>query len=267
MVGYIYQIQNIITNQSYIGQTVDIYRRQRVHFRKLRNNKHGNPKLQASWNKYGEQNFSFTYWTFYLNSPEELNSLECEYIEKFNSLENGFNLIPGGTKPPLHQRVKDDDVVTFLCVYEMLGDGYGKSCEQIFGWPKGSASAAKRRIRYPNAQLSFEALSSDERRERAESFIKSQKLNEIALSRQLTQGGSERAYKLTDDDYFFAFCCQDMGYKASKVAHYLQVSEATVYDWFNGRHRQKEKQRFLELPEEEKLIYKKRVEEIFSNNN
>lgn len=62
MVGYIYKITNTQTNQNYIGQTINIARRYREHFRTLRNNAHDNPKfLQASWNKYGEANFTFNY--------------------------------------------------------------------------------------------------------------------------------------------------------------------------------------------------------------
>lgn len=48
MVGYIYRITNKVTNQNYIGQTIDINRRKRTHFNTLRNNTHDNPKLQAS---------------------------------------------------------------------------------------------------------------------------------------------------------------------------------------------------------------------------
>lgn len=84
MIGYIYQILNLVTNQSYVGQTVDINRRRNTHFNNLRKNKHENPKLQASWNKYGENAFHFNYWTFEFESPDELDKLECEYIEKFN---------------------------------------------------------------------------------------------------------------------------------------------------------------------------------------
>lgn len=59
MIGYIYKIENIITKQKYIGQTIDINRRKKKHFNTLDANKHDNPKLQASYNKYGKENFSF----------------------------------------------------------------------------------------------------------------------------------------------------------------------------------------------------------------
>ena len=45
MKGYIYQIENLVTHESYIGQTIDIKRRKRTHFSELRNNTHENPKL------------------------------------------------------------------------------------------------------------------------------------------------------------------------------------------------------------------------------
>ena len=127
MKGYIYQIENLITHESYIGQTVDIKRRKNTHFNKLRKNKHDNQKLQNSFNKYGEQEFHFRYWEFDITNQEELNSLECEYIEKYDSLNNGFNLVPGGGAPPSRQIVRDEDIVKFLCIQWKYGDGYGRN--------------------------------------------------------------------------------------------------------------------------------------------
>lgn len=259
MVGYIYKITNKVTNQSYIGQTIDINRRRRTHFNRLKNNTHINPKLQASWNKYGEENFTFNFWEFNLQNLEELNQLECEYIDKYDGLTEGFNLIPGGGKPPLHQKVSNDDIVTFLCIYEKYGDGYGKTCEQIFGWAKGTASAAKRHIRYGKALLQFEQLSPEERNQRAEDFYNSQHLAELALKRQLTQGGCLKAYTLTQDDYNFAFAAQELGYSYTPVAEYLEVKPATVKDWFNGRSRRKEKNIYNSLTSSEKEILIGRV--------
>ena len=74
MVGYIYRITNICTGQHYIGQTIDINRRKRKHFNTLVNNQHDNPKLQASWNKYGKDNFEFESWEFNITSLEELDN-------------------------------------------------------------------------------------------------------------------------------------------------------------------------------------------------
>ena len=252
MVGYIYRITNKVTNQNYIGQTIDINRRKRTHFNTLRNNTHDNPKLQASWNKYGEENFEFESWEFKIQDTKELDSLECQYIEKYNGLSDGFNLVPGGGKPPLHQKVNDDDIATFLCIQQELGDGYGKSCEEIFGWAKGTASSAKRRVRYLKGWEIFNNLSREEQKTRADDFIDSQHLKEVVLRRQLAQGGCKKAYQLTQDDYNFAFAAQNLGYGYTVVANYLGIKPATVKDWFNGRSRKKERENFNILSDNEK---------------
>ena len=127
MIGFIYRILCIPTGKSYIGQTIDINRRKHEHFSTLRRNKHENPKLQKAWNKYGEENFSFEFWAFDNITPEQLDNLECEYIEKYNSLEKGFNLVPGGGFLPNRQKIKDEDIITALCYLEKFGDGYGKT--------------------------------------------------------------------------------------------------------------------------------------------
>lgn len=252
MVGYIYKITNKITNQNYIGQSIDVNRRKNTHFNSLRKNRHENPKLQASWNKYGADNFTFESWEFQIKNLEELNALECEYIEKYEGLDKGFNLAPGGGKPPLRQKVLDDDIATFLCVQDILGDGYGKTCEQIFGWSKGTASAAKRKKRYLKGWEIYENLSEQERLERGTSFIESQHLHQEALKRQLSQGGCEKAYQLTQKDYNFAFAAQELGYTYSQVATFLGIKPSTINDWFRGKSRIKNKETYQSLPQEKK---------------
>lgn len=55
----IYKIINVVNNKFYVGSAVDLKRRKTRHFSELRNNKHNNKHLQASWVKYGEQSFVF----------------------------------------------------------------------------------------------------------------------------------------------------------------------------------------------------------------
>ena len=92
---YIYKIINKVTNEKYVGQTTNFSRRMLDHTQQLNSNRHKNPKLQASWNKYGEKNFSITKQEYNL-TREELNEKEIEEIKKENSYENGFNLTAGG---------------------------------------------------------------------------------------------------------------------------------------------------------------------------
>jgi group I intron endonuclease len=56
----VYQIKNTITGDFYIGSSCDIRKRIWQHRKELLGNKHGNPHLQNSWNKRGEQAFEFT---------------------------------------------------------------------------------------------------------------------------------------------------------------------------------------------------------------
>jgi group I intron endonuclease len=55
----IYRIVNTVTGVFYIGSSKNIPCRWRTHLKQLRHNTHGNQKLQNSWNKHGEQAFSF----------------------------------------------------------------------------------------------------------------------------------------------------------------------------------------------------------------
>lgn len=72
MTQYIYIIENISTGKFYIGRTNKPEPRRRCHFSELRRNIHGNPRLQASFNKHGENAFVF----------QVVDSAEDEHIEE-----------------------------------------------------------------------------------------------------------------------------------------------------------------------------------------
>jgi group I intron endonuclease len=56
----VYIIRNIANGKGYIGSTQNSFQaRFRSHKSLLRKNKHHSPKLQAAWNKHGEQSFMF----------------------------------------------------------------------------------------------------------------------------------------------------------------------------------------------------------------
>jgi group I intron endonuclease len=91
----VYKITNIITNQHYIG--VDSYfpKRLKQHQSLLFSNKHRNKYLQASYNKYGKENFTFELLEK-CNNRKEMLSKEIELIKVYNSLEEGYNHTIGG---------------------------------------------------------------------------------------------------------------------------------------------------------------------------
>lgn len=88
----IYKIVNVVNGKLYIGQSRDLRERTFDHFRKLRNNKHGNPYMQNSYNKHGHDSFQVE--ILELCDPELLNSREAHWINHYNSYirEYGYNI-------------------------------------------------------------------------------------------------------------------------------------------------------------------------------
>lgn len=90
----IYAIKNKMNNKMYIGQSVNVNKRKSYHLWLLRNNSHFNPKLQNAFNKYGEENFEFV--ILEKCNKEELDDKEIEYINRYNTTNNGYNICEGG---------------------------------------------------------------------------------------------------------------------------------------------------------------------------
>lgn len=78
----IYQIRNLVNNKVYIGQSINLNTRKRIHFYKLRKNSHVNKHLQNAWNKYREENFIFE--TLLICEKEELTYYEQKYVDILN---------------------------------------------------------------------------------------------------------------------------------------------------------------------------------------
>ena len=92
MYGFIYITTNLINNMKYIGQ----------HKGDGSDNYLGSgDRLIKAIKKYGKKNFTRKILCF-ANSPEELNRLEKEYIEKYNAVESEefYNIAYGGHVNP-----------------------------------------------------------------------------------------------------------------------------------------------------------------------
>lgn len=76
----VYQIRNLVSGKFYIGSSSNIYKRWEVHKRRLRNGDHHSPKLQASWNKHGEELFKFDILVK-CDSIEDMEAREQALIE------------------------------------------------------------------------------------------------------------------------------------------------------------------------------------------
>ncbi len=92
----IYKITHIPSNRCYIGQTIqDPNVRFMDHLYKSEYSKNCF-KIHNAIKKYGKESFTFEVIDTTASSLEQLNLLEELYIEKFNSIVNGFNLRTGG---------------------------------------------------------------------------------------------------------------------------------------------------------------------------
>ena len=95
MIG-IYKITNLITNKSYIGQSVNIKKRWNDEKRRafVETDESYNYPLSKAFRKYGIENFSFE--ILEECSKEILNEKEKYWISYFNTFYNGYNQTPGG---------------------------------------------------------------------------------------------------------------------------------------------------------------------------
>lgn len=95
MVG-IYRIYNLITGQSYIGQSIDIDDRMRRHFACARRGLFDRctTMVDIAIHDFGIENFG--YEILEQCSPEELDAKEDYYINLYNSRIDGYNIVAGG---------------------------------------------------------------------------------------------------------------------------------------------------------------------------
>lgn len=77
----IYQIRNVLNDKIYIGSSKNIKLRKNMHLSELRRSVHGNPHLQRSFNKYGENSFIFE--TLFTCSEKDLIRLEQYHIDNY----------------------------------------------------------------------------------------------------------------------------------------------------------------------------------------
>lgn len=91
--GIIYIITNKANSKVYIGQTrKTLSERMRHHFSKYETC----TKLKKAIEQYGKDNFIYN--VLELVPYSELNDKEAFYIDKYNSIENGYNIKKGNSK-------------------------------------------------------------------------------------------------------------------------------------------------------------------------
>lgn len=88
----IYLITNTTDGKQYVGSSVDMPKRWRIHLNGLRRNTHRNIHLQRAFNRDGESAFTFT--ILECCSAENLTAREQHWIDALNTVQQGYNIAP-----------------------------------------------------------------------------------------------------------------------------------------------------------------------------
>lgn len=94
MKGYIYKITNTINGKVYIGQTKQTIEQRFIQHKSHARTGQSNHKLARALRKYGDENFTIE--LVEVCDYEMLNERERYWINIFNSIENGYNILLGG---------------------------------------------------------------------------------------------------------------------------------------------------------------------------
>lgn len=247
---YIYKIINQITGEKYVGQTTNFSRRIEVHKSKLKNNKHPNPKLQASWNKYGEENFIITKEKFDL-SKEELNEKEIEEIEKEDSFNNGFNLTLGGDGGNTRGSLSFEDYC-FAYLGNKKYQGMTQRTGKYLGVDSSTISAITREKAYLWYKERINLLSDEEKEGYLRTFEKEMDLKNNPPRLTSTPLNDEQVV-----DFLCIVSVYGRGAEAA-VTRFFQRAKGLKHHIIKGEYKEGVKQ-FQKLTDEEILNRGKRV--------
>lgn len=136
MIG-IYKITNLITNKSYIGQSVDIEKRWKAEQRValIESDHCYDYPLQRAFRKYGIENFSFE--IIEECSVDLLNEREIYWIAQYDTFYNGYNQTLGGdtsiAKPKEHIIGIINDLENTNMYHREIAEKWNISIEMVQG--------------------------------------------------------------------------------------------------------------------------------------
>lgn len=198
MIGYIYSIINNKTKERYVGQTIDLERRKKEHFKDLESNKHLNKKLQSAWNKYGKNNFSFEYQKYDLANKDELNILEKAFIQQYDSYYNGYNLTLGGDGGNTRGNLSFENycLIYIGCRWK----GMTEKIAKVLNIDSSTVSAILREKTYLWYKEEADRLTKEEKKEIQDKF------DTIFNTKGKIADKNRVPTHLTEDDYFYCLC-------------------------------------------------------------
>lgn len=172
MMYFVYYIRNKIENKYYIGITNNFRTRVKKHVYNLNKNKHHSKKLQESFNKYGIDNFEFGILLKTDCTRDEILEKEKEYIRKYDSYNNGYNMNLGGKENNGFQSKFTEDIVKIICTVKERDNKSGGLLAEIFNTSRTSISRICKGETQLDSYLKFKKLSNKEKDEIYNEFIK-----------------------------------------------------------------------------------------------
>lgn len=235
----IYRIKNLITNESYVGQSKNIETRIQIHKNSLNRGDGSNRLLQESWNNYGEENFSFeTMSNCYI---DELDEMETLFLNKET---NVFNLQSGGkqgfevseeTKKILSEKGKGR-IVSEITRQKLREANSGNNC---YNFGKELSEETKEKIRKGNEGKNV----SQETRERMSKAFTGRRYSEEAKRKNseariksgASKGENNPKAKLTETKVAEIKRKLKEGQKITSLSQEFNVSNSTIKSIKTGR--------------------------------
>lgn len=259
---YIYYIKNLSNSKFYIGLTENPKRRKTRHFSDLRNNKHDNNHLQNSFNKYGEGNFEFKIIHKEFCAPDRISELEKEYIIKYNSYTDGYNMNQGGfDNNGFVSMFSKDDVFNILATAKYVNMS-GTYLSEIFNTTSASISRVLNGYTRPEYKIEFEMLSDEEKFIIYKNFDK--KYN-ILDSVQHRLSSPTRIFP--DEHYFYILAYNDQHKRRSPMmASVLKCCPSTIRLFIRGLTNKDIHTKYKEMSDDIKLELYKKSKSLFEQN-
>lgn len=155
----IYKITNKVNKKFYIGSSKDLKDRWSDHRKELRHNYHGNPHLQSSWNKYGEESFIFEILEECESNDEILFQTEQKWLDETKCYDKkiGYNICEKAGRPPLRSSASLSEETIKKMSEKMSGEN-----NPFFGKTHSEISLRKMRVpRGKNTSIPIQSIDID----------------------------------------------------------------------------------------------------------
>lgn len=241
---YIYFIINQNNQKRYVGQTTNFSRRKSEHLEKLRNHTHVNSKLQAAYDKYGENSFTFEKITYENLTKEQLDEQEKYFINYYNSRENGYNIAEGGTGGDTKSKLNFEQ---YCLAYfgNTKYKGMTVRTGKYLNVDSSSISAIARKQSYDTFRQRAENLSEEEKNKYLVQFEQIMDLKNFPPPK--------KSDNFTPDVMLKIFCVASTYSRGieSKLIRYFNRGKGMLYQAFQKNNHQEARNSYAQLTKEE----------------